>query len=124
MLASIGRKCEPKFETGPSLSEMPQFIRFDLVELDYIDHDNCSRLIEEKCQLDVNYLKPLKKALNDSRMIPFNGYISDIARGDAFNNNQSQLISQRQKELLPICRYPRGCYFRIGLNPKEKPEQV
>ena len=56
------------------LADLPQFLRFDDVELNYC----CKKVpIKEKCQLAVNYLQPIKKALNGLNLITFIGKIDE-----------------------------------------------
>lgn len=99
-------KCGTKFETD--LLELPQFIRFGEVKLDYC----WVKVMEEKCRLVVNYLQPLKKALNGSNLIHFIGFI-EKNNPYAFSNH-SQLINHLQKELLPVCGSSRGYKFDIS----------
>lgn len=90
------------------LAELPQFIRFDDVELSY---RYTRKPIAEKCELIRNYLRPLKKALNNSKLISFNGIIKENDQ-NCFSDH-CQLLEHLQNELLPICDSSRGYAFNV-----------
>ena len=109
-----------------NLAELPKFVRFNKVKLDYCDGyaeifaesnylngEPIKLPIAEKClSLLANYLQPLKKALNDSVFIHFFAAIN----GNDPNcfSDGSQLLSHVQNELLQICDSSRGYKFEIG----------
>ena len=109
-----------------NLAELPKFVRFNKVKLDYCDGyaeifaesnylngEPIKLPIAEKClSLLANYLQPLKKALNDSVLIHFFAAIN----GNDPNcfSNGSQLLSHVQNELVQICDSSRGYKFEIG----------
>ena len=88
------------------LAHLPQFLRFDCVELDY--QNTVQTLpIAEKCQSVVNYLKQLK--LNDSSLIHFIVAIKKNKR--THFSNHSQFLDHLRNELLPICGSSRAYKF-------------
>ena len=92
------------------MTNLPQFLRFDRIELYYQSNGYPSRLtIVKKCQSVVNYLRLLK--LNDSSLIHFNGTINKN-NPDNFNSH-SQLFGHLRNELLPICGSSRGYKFDL-----------
>ena len=92
------------------MTNLPQFLRFDHVKLDY--HSAIKeRPIAEKCQSVVNYLQPLK--LNDSNLIHFNATIDGNNRSNF--KNRTQLIDHLRNEFLPICGSSGGYKFVIWL---------
>ena len=85
--------------------DIPQFLRFDNVELN----------IARKCNSVVNYLHPIKKALNYAKlMITFIGEI-DENDPNVFSNHL-QFLNHIQEELLPICDSSFGYKFVIHFN--------
>ena len=93
------------------LADIPQFIRFDVVQLDYFYF---TIPIEEMCPLVVNYLQPLKKALNGSKLITFIGGIG--GKDPSMFRNHLQLLNHIQDELLPMCDSSHGYKFKIQFN--------
>ena len=105
----IGRKRTKLIQNDSA--DLPQFLRFDDVELNYC----CQKVpIKEMCRLVVNYLQPLKKALNDTHLITF---IAGINENDPSKfSNHLQLLNHVQEELLPICDSSYGYKFEIRFN--------
>ena len=105
-------------------SELPQFLRFDEVQLCFrsLVTSNTSR-ISNKCQLFLNCLQPLKRALNDTNLIHFDGITIDDA-GLYFFTDHSQLLNQLGKNLLPVFgtsrRYKFGIHFWSDKNAVAK----
>ena len=98
------------------LTNLPLFLRYDHVELNY----QCSvyksiPLIEKKCKSAVNYLQPLK--LNDTNLIHIIGTINGNNR--THFNDHIQLLNHLRNELLPICSSSRGYKFDILLSSDE-----
>ena len=96
-------------EVQSEFPKFPQFIRFDQVRLLY---ERSKLPIDEMGQSIVNYLQPLKSALNDSNMIYFSGAIN---QGQVFNcfTDHSKLLNHVQEGLMPICNSSRGYNFKI-----------
>ena len=92
------------------LTNLPQFVRFDRVELDY-QITAKALAVAKKCQSVVNYLQPLK--LNDSNLIYFYGIINQNNRSHF--SDYSQLLDNLRNELLPKCGLSRGYKFEICL---------
>ena len=91
------------------MNNLPQFLRFVRVVLDYKSSVYSNVLpIEKKCQSVVNYLQPLK--LNDT-LIHFIGFIHQTNRNNFISH--SQLLDHLRNELLPICGSSRGYKFEI-----------
>ena len=63
------------------------------------------------CPLVVNYLQPLKKALNGSNSIKFVGRINENDQSGF--SNHLQLLNHVQEELLPICDSTYKYHFQI-----------
>ena len=101
---------KPKIISKHELTNLPQFLRFDHVELDYQNIYQTLSIVE-KCQSVVNYLEPLK--LSDSNLIHFIGAINKNNRSHF--SNHSQLLDHLQNELLPIWGSSRGYKFEIYL---------
>ena len=98
------------YPTENELPKFPQFIRFGQVHLLY-GHPELPNY--EMCQSVVNYLQPLKSALNDSNMIYFTGTINqDQDNQDCFTDH-SKLLDHVQEGLMPICNSLRGYSFNI-----------
>ena len=89
--------------------DVPQFLRFNGVELSYRHYTFTS--VAEKCQLFVDYLQPLKKTLNDANTVHFIGAIDSRYR--YFFSDHSQFLDHLQNELLPICSSARGYKFEV-----------
>ena len=93
------------------LVDIPQFLRFDDANLNYC----CGTIpIKEKCQLIVNYLQLLKKALNGSKLITFIVGIND--KCPSMFSNHLKLLNHIQEELMPICDPSHGYKFTIHFN--------
>ena len=93
------------------MNDLPQFLRFDRVELSYISSVYANALpIAKKCQSVVNYLQRLK--LNDTTLIHFIGFIHQTNRNNFISH--SQLLDHLRNELLPICGSTRGYKFKIS----------
>ena len=93
------------------LVDIPQFLRFDDANLNYC----CGTIpIKEKCQLIVNYLQLLKKALNGSKLITFIVGIND--KCPSMFSNHLKLLNHIQEELMPICDSSHGYKFTIHFN--------
>ena len=92
------------------LTNLPQFLRFDRVELKYqcSVYESVSQ-IEKKCESAVNYLQRLK--LNDSNLIHFIGTINKNNRSHF--SNHCQFLDYLRNELLPICGSSRAYKFEI-----------
>ena len=103
IVGSIQKKI---FQTD--LAVFPQFLRFDAVELCYWSY---TLPIAKKCHLFAQYLKPLKKALNDSNLIHFDAiiYKNDMRHF----SGHSQLLCHLREDLLPICDSSRAYKFEI-----------
>ena len=97
---------ERKMISQVELAEFPQFLRFRKILLYY-------RCYEEKCQIFINTLRPLKKALNDSNLIQFEAICDQNDQTRTHFGNHSQILNHLQKELLPICEFSRGYSFTI-----------
>ena len=92
------------------MNDLPQFLRFDRVELSYQSSVYANALpIAKKCQSVVNYLQRLK--LNDTTLIHFIGFIHQTNRNNFIGH--SQLLDHLRNELLPICGSSRGYKFEI-----------
>ena len=102
----VGNKRKRIFQTD--LDEIPNFLRFETVNLWY---RSSGITIAEKCELFVNYLLWLKMALNDSKLI----HLICTVNPNGPNNfkNHFQLLEHVQNELLPICESSRGFKFEI-----------
>ena len=101
------------------LTNLPQFLRFDQVKLDY--HSTIkARPIAEKCQSVVDYLLPLK--LNDLNLIHFNATIDENNRSDF--SDHSQLIDHLRNEFLPICGSSRGYKFEISFDELSRTDLI
>ena len=97
------------------LTDLPQFFRFDRIQLDYQDSAAEALPIAEKCQSVVNCLQPLK--LDDSSLIHFIGAINKNDR-NCFSDH-SQLLDHLRNELLPICGSSHRYKFEIFLGSYE-----
>ena len=69
--------------------------------------------IVHKCQLFLNYLQPLKRALDDTNLIHFDYVIIDNA-GLGFFTHHCQLLNQLEKNFLPIFGTSRR--FKFGIH--------
>ena len=93
------------------LADLPQFLRFDRVELKYQRSVyEYAPSIAEKCQSAVNYLQRIK--LNNSSLIHFIGTIDKNNRSHF--SDHSQLLNHLQNELLPTCGSSRRYKFEIS----------
>ena len=110
----------PELQTVTNLAELPKFVRFNGVELRYSDlfaelfgekRPIAARPIAEKCQSLVNYLKPLKMALNNSVLIHF---VAVIKANDANCFSGSFQFINHVRELLSICDSSHGYRIEIG----------
>ena len=98
------------YPTENELPKFPQFIRFGQVNLLY----GLAKLPNyEMCQSVVNYLQPLKSALNDSNMINFTGLICQDQDNQGCFTDHSKLLNHLQEGLMPICNSSRGYNFDI-----------
>ena len=95
------------YPTDNELPKFPQFIRFDKVTLGY-QYSNVP--IDKMCQSVVNYLQPLKSALNDSNMIYF---ACEIGQKRRHFTDDSKLLNYLQESLMPICNSSRGYKFEM-----------
>ena len=120
----------PALSKLPNLDELPKFVRFKRVELEYCDGYNgygeygCAKIsvekrdrsleqsIAEKCQSLVKYLQPLKEALNNLVLIYFVAVIN-ANDGSCFSDS-SKLLNHVQNEVIPICNSSRG--YRIEIS--------
>ena len=100
--------CQERQIFKRKLNNVPLFIRFDCVEIDYQIAVKALP-ISVKCQSAVNYLQSLK--LNDSSLILFNGTIDKNNRSHF--SDHSQLIDHLQNELLPVCGSSHRYKFEI-----------
>lgn len=106
MGAFIGN--ESKAISLEDLKAFPQFLRFGEIILDYRE----SRLaIEEKCQAFVLYLKSIKEAINDLKLINF--YVEMNNNRPCQFTNSCQFLAHLQNSFLPICDSSRGYKFHI-----------
>ena len=120
----------PALSKLPNLDELPKFVRFKRVELEYCDDYNgygehgCAKIsvekrdrspeqsIAEKCQSLVKYLQPLKEALNNLVLLYFVAVIN-ANDGSCFSDS-SKLLNHVQNEVIPICNSSRG--YRIEIS--------
>ena len=92
------------------LSELPQFLRFNEVDLCYSYIERATT--KEKCLSVVNYLQPLKKVLNDVILTHI-----DVRIDQNYQSNfcdHSQFLDHLGREVLPICDSSRGYKFDIS----------
>lgn len=90
------------------LNDLPEFLRFDRVELYY---SFTGPAIVKKCQSLINRLQPVKRALNDSNLVTFNCRIKQ--NNENVFNDHYQLLGHIQNELLQIFDFSRGYKFYI-----------
>lgn len=94
------------------LIESTQFLRFDKVMFSCMTGYKNRLSIDTKCQLVVNYLKPIKKALNDSNKVhiavPINKNFHTCF------NDYSQILNWLRNDLLTICDSSREYKFEIS----------
>ena len=95
------------------LTNLPQFLRFDDVEIHYESSVYVYALpIAKKCESVVNYLRLLK--LNDLKLVHFNGTIDKYDRNNF--SSYPRLLDHLRNELLPICGPSRRYIFEISFN--------
>ena len=90
------------------LLKLPQFLRFDEVELYYCYASN--KLIQQKCHSVEYYLLLLKEQLKDLNLISVtcaikNAYVgNEIYQNDGrYFSSHSYLLDHFRNELLPLC---------------------
>ena len=106
------------------LLELPQFLRFDEVELYYCYASN--KLIEKKCHSVGYYLLLLKEQLKDLNLIAVtcaikNAYVgNEIYQNDGrYFSSHSYLLDHFRNELLPLCGSSRGYKFNIHFHSEK-----
>ena len=93
------------------LAKLPQFVRFNKVELCY----KSGGTIEEKCKMFVNYLHDIEAMiLNGVNQIHFVFPISKMCLSSF--SDHLQILNYLQKELLPVCGTPRGYKFEFSFD--------
>ena len=107
-----GNERIPTIISYNNLSDLPKFLRFDEVCLNYSSHEEEPTLsFEERVQMFTNYLKALKSALNDSNLTFFANTQFSI---------HSKFLDTIKNGFLPFCDSSRGCKFNIWLNSDKK----
>ena len=97
--------------SNSDLAEFPQFLRFD--EISLARKERGQRIsVEQKSQLFLACLRPLKSILNDSNL----DLCVTIDRNDRTHfGSHSEFLEHIRGELLPICDSSRGYQFTVWL---------
>ena len=95
---------------GPGVPFLPHFVRFDQVHIDGLPGQS----IEEKCELFVTRLAPLKAALSGSHVI-FAGKV-DQENANCFRD-PTHLLTFLRNQFLPLFDTSRRYDFRFSFGP-------
>ena len=116
MQAKIGKLIRLTRISQKKLSNFPQFLRFNTVELSYAGGfiRIARKTIAKKCQCAVKHLEPLKAALKDSNLIFFVGKINQ-EKQEEFKDHL-QLVAHLRDDMLEIWNLSRHYKFRIDFN--------
>ena len=100
---------------GPGVPSLPHFVRFDQVRIDGLRGQS----IEEKCELFVTRLTPLKAALSGSRVF-FAGKV-DQENANCFRD-QTHLLAFLRNQFLPLFDTSRRYEFHFSFGTWEVDE--
>ena len=105
MVAELGRQ---KLIENPNFVPLPQFIRFNDVNLCYWKG---LMTVDAKCKRFIKHLKQLKAALSDLNLLHFDAKINESCVHDF--SCHSNLLHHLRDELLPVCEFSRAYKFTI-----------